>query len=86
MLHVAFRSHLAQMRVVHIDERLVRSTTKVVIKLALGSLHSLKTSETEQMSLADIGYQTIVRKSDIHKFLDISRMARTHLDNCELSL
>ena len=38
------------------------------------------------MSLADIGYQTIVRKSDIHKLLDISRMARSHLDDSKLSL
>ena len=74
------------MRIVHIDERPVCSTAKIVIKLSLGSLHTFKTSETEQMSLADIGYQSIVRKGDIDELLDVPRMARAHLDDCKLSL
>ena len=74
------------MRIVHIDEHLVSRAAKIVIQLSLGLLHALKTSETEQMSLADIGYETIVRQSYLHQLLDVARVARAHLHHSKLCL
>ena len=73
------------MRIIHIQEDLVRSPSEIIIELALCSLHTLETAEAQKMCLTHIGDEAIIRKSDIHKFLYISGMARTHLYHCNLS-
>ena len=74
------------MRVVHIQEHLVRSSAEIVVKFTLCALHSLKAAETEQVSLTHISHKTVIRKCDIHKLLDVARMACSHFHDSELSL
>ena len=60
-MKISLRSHLAKMWIVHIQEDLVRCPSEVIIEFALCSLHSLKTSESEKMSLTDVCDKSIVR-------------------------
>ena len=85
-LKVTLGSHAAEIRIIYVYEYLVGSPAEVIIKLTLSSHHALKTSKSEKMSLADIGHQTEIRKSDIHKFLDVTRMTCSHLDHSDLSV
>ena len=74
------------MRVVHIQKHLVRSPAEVVVKFTLGALDSLEAAEAEQVGLAHISHETVIRECDIHKFLDVTRVACSHLHDCKLSL
>ena len=38
------------------------------------------------MGLAHISHKTIVRKSNLYKFADVTRVARAHLDHGKLGL
>ena len=74
------------MRIVHIQEHLVRSSAEIVVKFTLGALHSLKGAETKKVCLAHISHKAVIRKCDIYEFLDVSRVTCTHLHDCKLSL
>ena len=72
-------SHLAQIRIVHIQESLVRSPLDIVVQLPFRLHHSLERTEAEQVASSHIGYQTIIRQGNRHQFLYVPRMARPHL-------
>ena len=79
-------SHLAKVRIVYIQEHLVRSSSKVVIQFTLRLLHTLETAEAKKMRLSDICYEAEIRKCYIHQFLDVTRMTCAHFDHSNLSL
>ena len=73
-----FRRHAAQFLVVNIQEYLVRCPLDVVVQFPFGLFHSLEAAESEQVSLAYIGYEPEVRKADGHEFLYVAGMACPH--------
>ena len=85
-MEVTLRGHPAEIRIVHIQKDLVRSPSQIVIKLSLCSHYTFEAAEAQEMRLSDIGDESIVRQSDIHQFLYVSRMACAHLHHCYLSL
>ena len=74
------------MRIVNIYEYLVRCPAKVVIQLAFGILDSFKRAETKEMSLTHICDKSVIRKSNIYKFLDVTGMACSHLYDSQFRL
>ena len=80
------RSHPAQIRIIHIEEHLIRSAAKIIIQFTLGLHDTLEGAEAQEVSLSDICYEAIIRQGDIYKFPDVSRVACAHLDDCYLCI
>ena len=85
-VQISFLGHLAQIWIVNIDEHFVCCPPQIIVQLTFCLHHSLETAESQQMGLAHISHKTIVRKSNLYKFADVTRVARAHLDHGKLGL
>ena len=85
-LEIPLRGHTAEIRVIHIQENHIRSPAQIVIQLAFRRHDALEAAESKKVGLAHIRDQAIIRKGDVHKFLDVSRMACAHLHDSDPGL
>ena len=73
-------AHLLQMPVVTVYECRTVMPAKPVIQFTLGALYTFKGSESQKMGLSHIGYKSKIGLAYLHQFLNVSRMAGTHLN------